>query len=971
MMIAGLATPAAHAQTDVRIAGDRLSGFVLPVEPLVGDIEMTALVADAWTVDDTKRLLLRGDVRIVIGTYRFQADEAAVWINRIPSADGIINQIALYFDTTTNPARRAGLAADGRDLLVTGSTRGQIIVDVAQFNQKRAGDRPIVRRGRDRLQKYLQRVATGRVELNSRPRVMREEDTPTFRPEPGGVVTDDDLQLLTSIALPDAETAPPWLRDPEAMLRFAAEHVEYTPGATEDIIAASGSLAIIYRSRDRGDAWNELSLAAERAVIFVKPNSSDSATTGEMSAESVRGIYLEGNVIVTANSDEYTVRAPQMYYDFETGQAIMVDAILRTYMRDVGIPVHARAQEMRQVAEDQWTANAVGVSTSEFFTPHFSIGAERMTLTRRPSQKDPADTELHMQSDGNVFRAGNLPLFGWPRFSGTLRNTPLRAIVSGTRDNVGLEIGTRWDLFGLMGVEASDTVDAELALDAFTARGAGAGIKFTYDDLHGAGVVDLYGLWDTGIDRTDAGREVDPDRDVRGIALWEHRKRFGRYWNLQAQTSFISDETFIPQWRDEDFYKHREYETSLYLKHQKGNSAFTMLGKYDINGFLTNDYLIASRQRSVDRLPEFSLRNYGTSWYDGALTYSQETRASYMRFGLEENSPNQLGVRSLGFGIMPTTPIAQALIDQGYDEDWVGRFDTRHELALTQNWGIFKVVPFLVGRMTAYSDDFNTFSSDSDSTRIHASGGVHISTQFQHINNDAESRLFNVHRIRHLVEPSVTLWYGQANVDENQLPTYDESVESIATGGAIRAGVRNTWQTQRGGPGRWHSVDVFTLDTDVILATSDTNRESPTVQFFDYRPEYSQLGNAFRTAGVWQMSDAVALAGEAVYDFDGEMVARGAIGAQMNHSPRLRSYIEYRFIDASQNELLTMNWDYELTKTYRINFRPEWDLREDEFRALRLGVDRRFPDFVLRLAVRFDQIRDDTQFSATMALVQF
>jgi len=342
-----------------------------------------------------------------------------------------------------------------------------------------------------------------------------------------------------------------------------------------------------------------------------------------------------------------------------------------------------------------------------------------------------------------------------------------------------------------------------------------------------------------------------------------------------------------------------------------------------------------------------------------------------MRFNLEENTPNQLGVRAAGFGVDEDTPIAQPLIDQGYNEDFVGRFDTRHEFSIVQQAGIFNIVPFIVGRLTMYTDDFEDFSSESDAKRVHIGAGVRVHTQFQHVDNDAESRVFGIHRLRHIIEPSVTLWYGESDVDQGDLPTFDEEVESIASGGAMRAGVRNTWQTKRGGPGRWRSVDVFTLDTDVILSTSDVDGESPVVQFFDYRPEYSQLGDAFRTAGIWQVSDAVSLAGEAVYDLNEDGISRGAIGVEIDHSPRLRSYVEYRFIEASESELLAVNWDYELTKTYRINLRPEWDFREDEFRAVRFGVDRRFPDFVLRVAVRFDQIRDDTTFSATLALVQF
>ena len=46
------------------------------------------------------------------------------------------------------------------------------------------------------------------------------------------------------------------------------------------------------------------------------------------------------------------------------------------------------ADELRQVAEQQWEGQNVRVSTSEFYTGHLSLGARRMTITRRPRAGD-------------------------------------------------------------------------------------------------------------------------------------------------------------------------------------------------------------------------------------------------------------------------------------------------------------------------------------------------------------------------------------------------------------------------------------------------------------------------------------------------------------------------------------------------------------------------------------------------------
>ena len=107
-----------------RISGQALGGFVLPVTPLEQELSIRGHRAWAWSVDDTQRLVVEGEVAIEFGSYRFRADEAVVWINRLPSSRGEITQFAIYFDEVREPTQRAGLTAGGRDLLVTGSAIG-------------------------------------------------------------------------------------------------------------------------------------------------------------------------------------------------------------------------------------------------------------------------------------------------------------------------------------------------------------------------------------------------------------------------------------------------------------------------------------------------------------------------------------------------------------------------------------------------------------------------------------------------------------------------------------------------------------------------------------------------------------------------------------------------------------------------------------------------------------------------------
>src|SRR5262245_34673318 len=56
--------------------GDRLDGYVLPVEPVESGISLAALRGWAWNSGATRRLFLEGTVRVQVGGYDLSADAA-------------------------------------------------------------------------------------------------------------------------------------------------------------------------------------------------------------------------------------------------------------------------------------------------------------------------------------------------------------------------------------------------------------------------------------------------------------------------------------------------------------------------------------------------------------------------------------------------------------------------------------------------------------------------------------------------------------------------------------------------------------------------------------------------------------------------------------------------------------------------------------------------------------------------------
>ena len=69
--------------------------------------------------------------------------------------------------------------------------------------------------------------------------------------------------------------------------------------------------------------------------------------------------------------------------------------------------------------------------------------------------------------------------------------------------------------------------------------------------------------------------------------------------------------------------------------------------------------------------------------------------------------------------------------------------------------------------------------------------------------------------MRHVVEPEVNLFTSASTVDEQDVFIYDEQVDHINDITAAQlAALHNSWQTKRGGPGRWQSVDFLTINVE-------------------------------------------------------------------------------------------------------------------------------------------------------------
>lgn len=998
---------------DVPITGDRLSGFVLPIEPIETELLMSCERARRWKVDDTQRLYLEGDVTVDIGSYAFAADAAVVWINRLPSSRGLVNQIAIWFPTVSEPTRSAGLGASGRDVLVTASTLGAIRLRPVLLNEGPPPKLGVVRDAEARLARYLKRIVRQPLpSLRTRPRVQTPPVPPLPVLAPGGELgearTDEPDEGAATITLPRRTSSSLPIFLPQGVLSFSADEVIIDEAS--DAITALGSVLIHYDSLGARDSFQTLSLAAKRGVVFLQPGTVSAMRkgSGRIEAEAVLGMYLEGGVRVTDGN--YTLRSARVYYDLPRNKALAINAILRTYDRTIrSRPIHARAEEMRQVSANEWSALKATISTSEFFEPHISVGLEQVSITERPDGKGGL---VQWTSGRNLtIRANGVPFFFWPGFEGAAETSPLRSVRAGWDRYRGFEIGTKWDLLGLLALTPPRGVEAELLIDGFAERGPASGIDLSLTGLggvSGSGTLKTYVLYDFGgTDRTSGGRDVNVAAGVRGEIVGEYRADLSVDLMLETQLSYLSDQTWVTAWRKGEFQRRREYESSAYLDWSPNNTSLSLLVKGELNDFLSNSWKLASRPYFVEKIPELSYARIGDDLWK-VLTSTTETSLSRISLRTTSGSPESLGIRPATFAAPSrTTEVSDLYSNAGYVSDEVLRFHARQEFALPISGDGWNVTPYVFGRFTGYLDgEFGAYRQSQGldpnlkDHRVMAGGGVRNSARFARVHNDVQSELFDINRLRHIVEPNATLFYGWDSHPNGAFPIYDQAIEGASAGTAAQIGLTQTLQTQRGGAGNWQSVDMVVVDVGAVLndATDDFQRadvldptggpgaydawawvQSPYPQFYRYRPELSQWGSHAYTSVAWRLSNTFLIGSSGLWSWKDRTVIdmtsgaavertvngllRGSIGIEMTHTPNARSYVEYRYLGASDDEILQGGFLYRIGKRYQLTASPQWDVRRGEFRAFNTALLRTFPDFDLMLNVRYDLIQDETRVS--------
>ena len=654
---------------------------------------------------------------------------------------------------------------------------------------------------------------------------------------------------------------------------------------SDKIITIIGRFYLSQRQDDKGGL---LELQADNAVIFLageQPEDSNSTTEDLLS--DMQAIYMSGNIVMTYG--QRTIRADEIYYDFQKKKAIAVNAVMRSFDARRGIPIYLRAAKLRQIAENEFAADDVTLTTSEFCLPQVSLRASRATITdttatgqeQAENAKSSYDARLHDVR----FMMYDKTLFSWPYLRSNLQrpDLPIKSVQVGNDNIWGSYIETRWFLARILGLKEPEGTDSTLSLDYYSKRGPGGGIETEYTRENYFGRMLGYVIHDTGEDRLGRIRkDIEPERELRGRFTWQHRQFMPYNWQVTAETSYLSDKNFLESFYRNEFYTGKEQETILHAKRIEDNWGLSLLGKVRINDF----------ENTLEELPTTEFHWTGESFLDDKLTFYSDTQAS--RFRQLYNS---------------------SYINPG-SEEYYSFATTRNEVDMPLMMGNAKIVPFVAGTF-AYEDGLGFYReldggiTEGQDNVWFGETGIRVSTSpYWKVYPNVKSQLWDLNQIRHLIKPYLTA------VAYTQNETVSEQRDTI------HAGISQRLQTKRGVGEKLRTVDWMRLDTNVTLVNNSDDASAgadkfiwnkpfipPINTFSRVIPQYDRRGtdlfgprrNYFGADYSWLLSDTTAVLSDMYYDMQSGVVEQFNVGFSHMRWPNLQYYIGSRYLRRLDN----------------------------------------------------------------------
>lgn len=882
------------------------SGSVASARPdqASGDLYLTAGTLLSERLGSGQSVLLCQDgVELVVGDRRLASERAVVWVvagtlageKSTPS-----NQIQVYLagrvsdqhlKDKSDPSLVVTVLEQGKTSVVKTDLAGAI------FLTARKKDQP----GDLRSRPLYQEAAAGFLQAGLSPLPASEPSAKPARREPNEPTAGYTITISpVSSVMPRIQTS-----------------VEQG----EEIITHMGRSHLTWQEpNDRSNRVNVIELEADCLVVWrteADPNAKGVSPDGDRKT-GVSAVYVSGDVLLTQG--ERTIRADEMYYDLRNRRALARNVVLKSYDAVRNIPIYVWAKQLRQVGENTFEADDVVLTSSEFWTPQLSLEAAKIRIIdNRKSEGSevlPSDSDFDVVLRDVQFKVGNTPVLDLPKVHSDRQRPelPIRSVRMGHDTTYGTSVETRWWLSRLLGLREPEGTDGSVSVDYYGQRGLGGGVDLRYERENYFGSILGYIIEDNGEDRLSRTRkDVDVPQDTRGRFRFQHRQFLPYNWQVTAEASYLSDENFLEQFYRSEFNVGKEQETLLYLKRIQDNWGLSFLGKTRINDFVDQ----------VEELPTAEYHLTGQSLFDDRLTFYSDNQISRYRYRYDPDNT------------------------MSNPDDYFTFTGTRNELDMPLSAGSFKVVPFVAGTF-GYEDGTGFVSTlddgvvESQDAIAIGEGGVRMSMQpFWCVYPDVESRLWDLHQLRHTIQPSATA------------VSYIESNEVAEQRDTVDLGISQRWQTKRWPLGNRRTVDWLRWDVDFVWIANSSgeiagpdhflwsepfiplvNRDGRVIAPLDRRTTgmFGPRQNYVSTETILRLTDTTSILGDAYFDMQTGVMEQLDLGFSRLVWPSLTYYVGSRYLREVDNTLgehgstaLTFAATYTLDPRYTVVLAEQYD----------------------------------------------
>jgi len=750
-------------------------------------------------------------------------------------------------------------------------------------------------------------------------------------------------------------------------------------------------------------AGDTIDISADRGVVWTN-NISDIFTRSQNIQE--KGIdleiYLEGNIVFREGNR--TIFAQKMYYDVKNSVGYILNAELLAPTADYDGLIRMKTETLQQTGAGKFLARNAFMTTSRLGEPSYRIQSNLMTyeeihqplynpgsgmpLINQATGEPMVNKRQLMVAENNVLCLGPVPVLYWPWMATDMqRKDPfmyIRGLNVGHSGAFGAEVRTTWNPYQIFNVtNPPEGTTWDISIDYLSKRGLGHGTNFTYsrNDFFwfpgaSAGLVDFWGIYDTGTDRLGYDRRnLEPEANYRYRALWKHRQELNADWTLSAELGKQSDRTFMQQYFEKEWDTQKNPSTNVELKNTVNNHSFSVYGAYRLDDFVTDTNEI--------RLNHFWI---GQSLLEDRLTWYEHTRIGFaqLKMASEPDNPNNL-LQSRNENYFSQLP---------WEMNSAGRevMSTKHELDLPFSVGPVRFVPYVLGELAHWGEDMN----GSTAQRFYYQTGVRANLPMWKLMPGFRSRTWYANGLAHKIDFNSEFSYARANIDWDRLIQYDalddysvqdfrrrymgfyddlygaanpirldnrynELYYAIRSGIAgnvtspvtaladdltlLRFGVKNRWQTKRGTPENRRIIDWITLDTHINIYPENQQNFGETLGLIDYD---------FR----WHVGDRFAVLSSGLYDVfsDGQKITR--FGGLTERPGRGSLYLGVDRLDGFfEATYLNLNIVYIMNEKYSLRYGTSYDLNGKFSAGQALAITRTGESFAVSLGTTVDPSR--------------